>query len=100
MNMKSPFYYLPILSLCILWLPAPTLDGFWDRKIASGPDFEYSAALSNVGRGDNEKWTPELLDQFLTSPMKFAPGTKMEFQGFLNPEDRKALIEHLKISRK
>ncbi|MDF2377790.1 MAG: hypothetical protein P1U81_16250 [Verrucomicrobiales bacterium] len=79
--------------------PAPSLDGFWDRKIASGPNFEYSAALTNVRRGGNETWTPELLDQFLANPKKFAPGTKMEFQGLLNEEDRKALIEHLKTSR-
>ncbi|MDF1823378.1 MAG: hypothetical protein P1U68_01980 [Verrucomicrobiales bacterium] len=79
--------------------PAPSLDGFWDREIASGPSFEYSAALTNVRRGGNERWTPELLDQFLTAPKRFAPGTKMEFQGLLNPEDREALIAHLKTSR-
>jgi cytochrome c len=80
--------------------PAPSLDGFWDRKIASRPNFDYSAALTNVRRGGNETWTPELLDQYLTNPKKFAPGTKMEFQGLLNEEDRKALIEHLKTSRR
>jgi cytochrome c len=53
-----------------------------------------------VRRGGNETWTPELLDQYLTNPKKFAPGTKMEFQGLLNEEDRKALIEHLKTSRR
>ena len=79
--------------------PAPSLDGFWDRKIASGPNFEYSAALTNVRRGGNETWTPELLDQFLANPKKFAPGTKMEFQGLLKEEDREALIEHLKSTR-
>lgn len=80
--------------------PAPSLDGFWDRKFASGPDFEYSAALSDVRREGNGQWTTELLDRFLANPKKFAPGTKMEFQGLLNEQDRKALIEHLKASRK
>jgi cytochrome c2 len=80
-------------------LPAPSLDGFWDRKIASGPNFEYSAALTTMRRGGNETWTPELLDQFLANPKKFAPGTKMEFQGLLKEEDREALIEHLKSTR-
>jgi len=81
-------------------LPAPSLDGFWDRKIASAPNFEYSTALSALAGGERGHWTPELLDQFLTNPRKFAPGTKMEFQGLLNPEDRKALIDHLKTSRR
>ena len=80
-------------------LPAPTLDGFWDRPIAGGPNFEYSSALKSVGNSSGGKWTPELLDKFLASPGKFAPGTKMEFQGFLNEEDRTALIAHLKSSR-
>ena len=79
--------------------PAPTLDGFWDRKIASASNFEFSDALTKVAKSGDEKWTPELLDQYLTNPKKFAPGTKMEFQGFLNPDDRKAVIEHLKTSR-
>lgn len=80
-------------------LPAPTLDGFWDRPIASGPNFDYSDALSGVGRNRGREWTPELLDEFLASPKRFAPGTKMEFQGLLKPEDRQALIEHLKKTR-
>jgi cytochrome c2 len=80
-------------------LPAPNLDGFWERPIASGPNFDYSAALTNVRRAGNDRWTPELLDQFLANPKAFAPGTRMEFQGLLNEEDRKALIEHLKTSR-
>ena len=80
-------------------MPAPSLDGFWDRPIASGPGFDYSDALARTGRGNGGKWTPELLDQFLASPKTFAPGTKMEFQGLLNVQDREALIEHLKKSR-
>ena len=81
-------------------LPAPSLDGFWDRPIASGPDFHYSDSLRKIGgESGGKKWTPDLLDQFLAGPKRFAPGTKMEFQGLLKEEDRKALIEHLKTSR-
>jgi cytochrome c2 len=67
-----------------------------DRLIRVG---EIDFALTNVRRGGNETWTPELLDQFLANPKKFAPGTKMEFQGLLKEEDREALIEHLKSTR-
>lgn len=80
-------------------MPGPSLDGIWDRPIATGKDFEYSAVLQSIRNDRSESWTPELMDEFLTAPKKFAPGTKMEFQGLLNEEDRKALIEHMKKSR-
>ena len=74
----------------------PNLDGFWDRPIASDEQFDYSAALRAVSMQSSTQWTEELLDDFLASPKEFAPGTKMEFQGFLDPEDRRAIIEHLR----
>lgn len=80
-------------------MPGPNLDGFWTRPIASGGDFEYSAALKSIRESHGPKWTPELLDKYLAAPKKFAPGTKMEFQGLLNEEDRKALIEYLQGTR-
>ncbi|MEM7010261.1 MAG: hypothetical protein AAF585_02155 [Verrucomicrobiota bacterium] len=79
--------------------PAPTLDGFWERPIASAAGFEFSDALTNLRKEDRGTWTPDLLDRFLASPKALAPGTKMEFQGFLDPDDRKALIEHLRATR-
>ncbi len=82
-----------------LGMPGPSLDGFWDRPIASGDGFEYSAALVSVRNSHGPMWTPELLDEYLAGPKKFAPGTKMEFQGLLKEEDRRALIEHLKKTR-
>ncbi|MEM7600243.1 MAG: c-type cytochrome, partial [Verrucomicrobiota bacterium] len=80
-------------------MPAPSLDGFWDRPIATGEHFEYSAALRSAGQRLGGSWTPELLNQFIANPKKFASGTKMEFQGLLNAEDREALVEYLKNSR-
>ncbi len=71
----------------------PPLDGIFGRPIASAAGFEYSQALSRVGGGSS--WTPETMDQFLARPKAYAPGTKMEFQGLLNAEDRKALIQYL-----
>jgi len=74
----------------------PPLDGLFDRPIASHEGFDYSDALKQRGK---QHWTSETLDQFLAAPKKFAPGTKMEFQGLLNPADRKALIDHLNKPR-
>lgn len=84
------------------WRPGmvgPSLDGFWDRPIASAAAFEYSDALKTVAKKSGPNWTPELLGQFLADPKSFAPGSRMEFQGFLNPDDRRAIVEHLKTSR-
>jgi cytochrome c2 len=75
----------------------PSLDGIFDRPIASADGFEYSDALKKAGQG--KEWTPALVDQFLADPKRFAPGTKMEFQGLLNEADRKALIDYLKHTR-
>lgn len=80
-------------------MPGPNLDGFWTRPIASGDNFDYSDALKSIRTSQGPMWTPELLDKYLAGPKKFAPGTKMEFQGLLKKEDRKALIEHLKNTR-
>lgn len=74
----------------------PSLDGFWDRPIASDRSFEYSVALRAISDNGETRWTARSLDAFLANPRAFAPGTKMEFRGFLNPDDRQAIIEHLK----
>ncbi|MEM6279925.1 MAG: c-type cytochrome [Verrucomicrobiota bacterium] len=71
----------------------PTLDGLFDRPIATAENYEYSDVLKNYAKG--EPWTAERLDEFLAAPKTFAPGTKMEFQGLLNATDRRALIDHL-----
>lgn len=75
----------------------PTLDGMFDRPIASVEGYEYSEALKAFRNGG--PWTPEQLDDFLASPQGFAPGTKMGFQGLLSAEDREALISHLAQTR-
>jgi len=80
-------------------LPGPDLDGMWDRPIASLETYEYSKALPLLRKTPEHHWTPELMEQFLADPKRFAPGTKMEFQGLLNEADRKALVEYLKTSR-
>ncbi len=72
----------------------PRLDGIFDRSIASAPGYTYSEAFLKLQRRGT--WTEESMDQFLTRPRAYAPGTKMQFQGLLNPEDRKALIHFLR----
>lgn len=53
--------------------------------------FAFSDALKNVGG----TWDFEKMDHWLTSPRKFAAGTKMSFAGLSSPEDRANLIVYL-----
>lgn len=61
------------------------------RKIASVPGFNYSEAMKSKGG----TWSFQALSDFLASPQKFAPGTRMAFAGLKKPEDRAALIMYI-----
>ncbi len=69
----------------------PHLNDVVGRAVASVEGFAYSDALKALG-GD---WTPERLDEWLTSPKAFAPGTKMSFAGLPKIEDRADVIAYL-----
>ncbi|MGI9450688.1 MAG: c-type cytochrome, partial [Geminicoccaceae bacterium] len=67
----------------------------WDvvgRDIASHEGFKYSSALEGL----EGAWTYENLDQFLTAPKKFLPGTKMVFAGVRKEQDRVDLLAYLR----
>jgi cytochrome c len=70
----------------------PSLAGVVGRKIASAPGYSYSPALKKVAGS----WNDATLDTWLTSPAKFAPGTKMTFAGYPDAAKRKAVIAYLK----
>lgn len=74
---------------------APTLKGVVGRKIASLPDFQYSAALKAKSGG---VWDDAALDAFLSNPQGFAPGTQM-YGAAADPADRKAIIDYLKTAK-
>jgi cytochrome c len=70
----------------------PNLWGVVDRPRASHPGFDYSAAM----RAKGGKWTFDELDNFLTHPQGYIPGTKMTFSGIQNPDQRANLIAYLR----
>ena len=70
---------------------APPLRGVVGRKIASIPDFAYSAALKAKAA---DTWTPANLDAFLANPQAFASGTQM-YGGAADPADREAIVDYL-----
>ena len=66
----------------------PNLHAILGRDIASHSGFDYSEALQAV----EGKWTVASLDDFLSSPAGFAPGTTMGFGGLASERERTAII--------
>ena len=69
----------------------PNLYAVVGDVIGQGRGFAFSDALKGVGG----KWDFDKLNAWLTSPRKFAPGTKMTFAGLSNPQDRANVILYL-----
>ena len=70
----------------------PNLYGTVGEAIAQGKGgFAFSEALKSVGGS----WDFDKLNAWLTSPRKFANGTKMTFAGLGNPQDRANVILYL-----
>ena len=66
----------------------PNLWNLINRQKASVSGFTYSKALSDYGG----KWTFEELNGFIYKPKEYIQGTKMNFAGLNNVEDRADLI--------
>ncbi|WP_323779961.1 cytochrome c family protein [Thalassovita sp.] len=69
----------------------PSLYGVVGRNVGAMDGFGYSGSLVAVA----DVWTPEHLNDFLTNPKSFAPGTKMSFAGLKKITDRANLVAYL-----
>ena len=69
----------------------PNLWGVLGEGVGKGHGFAFTDALSSKGG----TWNWDNLSQWLESPKKFAPGTKMTFAGLSKPEDRANVIAFL-----
>jgi cytochrome c len=65
--------------------------GVVGRPIGSHGGFAYSPAM----KAQQGAWSYERLDQFLASPARDVPGTKMAFAGLRRAQDRAAVIKYL-----
>ena len=70
----------------------PNLYGVVGTKIGEKNGYAFSAALK-AKQGD---WNFAELDEWLTKPMAWAPGTKMTFVGVANPKERADIIDYLR----
>ncbi len=69
----------------------PNQYGLVGRKVASADGYTYSDAMKAKGGS----WGFQELSEFLTSPQKAVPGTRMAFAGLKKPEDRAALLVYI-----
>jgi cytochrome c len=69
----------------------PTMFGVVGRKAGTVEGFRYSEANKNSA----VTWTPAVLEQYLTDPKKFMPGTNMAFAGLKKDQERADTIAYL-----
>lgn len=69
----------------------PNLHGVLGKPLGHQAGFPYSDALKTVGGN----WDWDKMNAWLTSPRKFAAGTKMTFAGLSNAQDRANVILYL-----
>jgi cytochrome c len=73
----------------------PNLWGIVGAVTARHAEFQYSSAMSELGKASH-KWTYEELYRYLYAPKKHVPGTKMAFAGLKKDEDRANVIAYLR----
>jgi len=73
-------------------MQGPNLHGLIGRRTGQAAGFSYTAANKDKGI----TWVPETLDEYLTNPKKYIPGTKMVYAGLKKKKDRTNLIAYLK----
>lgn len=72
----------------------PHLNDLFGRQAGVGEDYKYSKAMLAAGEG-GLVWTPETLKEYLVSPRKYVPKTKMTFAGLRKPADQEAVTAYL-----
>lgn len=77
----------------------PNLHGMFERGPATVATYPtYSPALKSLG---GAVWEPAVLDQWLTNPRAFLPGSSMFFNGIADGTERRDVIAYLLVqSRK
>lgn len=73
----------------------PQLNGIFGRKAGSLDGFNYSKPMARMG-ADGLVWTLETLDAYLENPKALVSGTRMNYRGMKDPDDRAALMAFLR----
>jgi cytochrome c len=75
-------------------MAGPNLAGLLGRYVAGDRVFDYSPVLRQAG-AENQIWTEERLDRFLTDPEAMFPGMWMTARRMDDAGERQALIRFL-----
>ncbi len=70
----------------------PNLWGIVGRDVATSEGFKYSDAMLGLS---GKSWDAAMLDEYLTKPKTYVPGTAMSFSGLKKEADRQNLIAYL-----
>ena len=70
----------------------PALYGVLGRTSGSQDGFNYSTAM----RARGVLWSEESLNDYLTTPRRYIPGTKMMFAGLRRSNERRDLVAYVK----
>jgi cytochrome c2 len=73
----------------------PNQWGIMGGPLGHSPGFAYSSALL-AKKAEVPVWTDEAMHAFLAAPKEWLPGTKMQFNGIRNPQERADLIAWMK----
>lgn len=73
----------------------PHLNEVFDRRAAGIDGFKYSKSMERAG-ADGLTWTTEKLDIYLENPKSLVTGTRMNFRGLKDPQDRADVLAYLR----
>jgi len=73
----------------------PSLNGIYGRRAGSIDGFAYSKSMTRMG-ADGLTWTFERLDAYIENPKALVSGTRMNYPGLPNPEQRHNLMAFLR----
>lgn len=73
----------------------PNLRTVIGRKAGTLPGFDYSPAMVDAGQSQGIVWTRQTLDQYLSDPDDVVPGTAMQIDFQLTPDERRDVIDYL-----
>ncbi|WP_395676866.1 c-type cytochrome [Inquilinus sp.] len=72
----------------------PSLHAVVGRRSGAIGDFDYSDAM----RASRLVWTEAMLDRWLANPRALVPGTRMDFPGMPQRQDRRDVIAYLETA--
>lgn len=73
----------------------PSLNGIYGRRAGSMVGFKYSKSMARMG-ADGLDWTIERLDAYIENPKALVSGTRMNYRGLADAQQRHDLMAFLR----